>query len=181
VAAGYGEADDAAIYAFRCAENASPPPPSRQRYADVPPYETKDGSTIRELAHPAIHGHRHQSLAEATVPPGTATRLHRHETSEEIYHVTAGHGTLVRGDDTIAVGPGDTVVIPPRTPHALRNDGPSPLRVLCACSPAYAHADTTLVDAPAPGAGRAPTRDGAQRPATSETSAASPGPNRHSP
>ena len=150
VAAGYGEADDAAIYAFRCAE-ARTAAPRPQPYAAVPAYVTKDGSTIRELAHPAVHGHRALSFAEATVPPGGTTRLHRHEASEEIYHVTAGHGRLVRGDETIAIAPGDTVVIPPRTPHALHNDGPQPLVVLCACSPAYAHADTTLLDAAAAG------------------------------
>ena len=40
---------------------------------------TKDGSEIRELMHPAVHGNRKQSLAEATVAAGTARRaLHRH-------------------------------------------------------------------------------------------------------
>ena len=57
------------------------------RYADIPAYVTKDGSVIRELMHPQQHGGRAQSLAEATVPPGTRTLLHRHALTEELYHV----------------------------------------------------------------------------------------------
>jgi len=40
----------------------------KSRHADAAPYVTKDGSEIRELMHPAVHGNRAQSLAEATVP-----------------------------------------------------------------------------------------------------------------
>jgi 3-hydroxyisobutyrate dehydrogenase len=173
VAAGYGEADDAAIYAFRCTE-ARTAAPRPQPYAAVPAYVTKDGSTIRELAHPAVHGHRALSFAEATIPAGGTTRLHRHEASEEIYHVTAGHGRLVRGDETIAIAPGDTVVIPPRTPHSLQSEGPRPLVVLCACSPPYAHADTTLLDATVVGE-RAALLHGARPGAAPETRGAGSG------
>ena len=34
-------------------------------YRDIEPYVTKDGSEIRELMHPAVHGNEKQSLAEA--------------------------------------------------------------------------------------------------------------------
>ena len=37
----------------------------KSAYSSVPPYITKDGSTIRELMHPAVHGNRNQSFAEA--------------------------------------------------------------------------------------------------------------------
>ena len=60
--------------------------------ASIPTYVTKDGSEIRELMHPAVHGNRSQSLAEATILPGTSTQLHRHHLAEELYHVTAGRG-----------------------------------------------------------------------------------------
>ena len=59
------------------------------RYRDIAPYHTKDGSEIRELMQPAVHGNASQSLAEAIVPPGAVTLLHRHLKSEELYHVTA--------------------------------------------------------------------------------------------
>ncbi|GAB7080981.1 cupin domain-containing protein [Megalodesulfovibrio paquesii] len=112
----------------------------------VPAYVTKDGSEIRELMHPAVHGNRNQSLAEATVPPGTNTFAHVHAVSEELYHVVSGQGMMRLGDETFPIAPGETVHIPPGTIHALENTGAVPLVVLCCCSPAYSHEDTLLQD-----------------------------------
>lgn len=117
----------------------------RTRHADIPAYLTKDGSEIRELMHPAVHGNAAQSLAEATVPPGMRTALHRHPRGEELYHVTAGHGLMTLGDETFEIGPGDTVAIAPGTPHCVATLGAAPLRILCCCSPPYAHDDTELL------------------------------------
>mgnify|MGYP002713075440 CR=1 FL=1 len=118
----------------------------RTRYPEVAPYLTKDGSEIRELMHPEQHGNRAQSLAEATVPPSAATRPHYHRRSEEIYHVTAGRGWMSVGTERFEIEPGDTICIPPGETHWVENDGTKPLRILCACSPAYSHEDTVLVD-----------------------------------
>ena len=119
----------------------------RTRYAEVPPYATKDGSEIRELMHPAGSAARQQSLAEATVAPGARTRLHRHRTTEELYHVTAGAGIMTLGSESFAVAVGDTVLIPPGTPHCIEAaSGGAPLRILCCCSPPYAHEDTELLE-----------------------------------
>ena len=122
------------------------PPPHCSRYADSEAFVTKDGSVIRELMHPASHAVRRQSLAEATVAPGTATLLHRHQVTEEIYHIAAGQGLMRLGATTFEVRRGDTVVIAPGTAHNIRNHGRHPLRILCACTPAYAHADTELLE-----------------------------------
>jgi mannose-6-phosphate isomerase-like protein (cupin superfamily) len=119
--------------------------------ADARAYRTKDGSLIRELAHPCPPGgpggtlaSRGLSLAEATVPPGTETFLHRHPVAEEVYHVLAGAGTMTLGGQTFPVAAGDTVVIAPGTLHAVANPGPGDLRILCVCVPAYSHDDTEL-------------------------------------
>lgn len=117
----------------------------RSRRADAAPYLTKDGSEIRELMHPGVHGNRAQSLAEATVPPGAETRLHRHRLTEELYHVTQGQGQMTLGERVFEVQVGDTVCILPGTPHCVRNTGTVPMKILCACSPAYAHDDTELL------------------------------------
>ena len=119
---------------------------TRTRYAEIPAYVTRDGSEIRELMHPAVHGNRRQSLAEATVAPGTHTRLHRHALSEELYHITAGHGLMTLGASCFKVGAGDTVLIPPGTPHRIEATGADALRILCCCSPPYAHEDTELLE-----------------------------------
>jgi mannose-6-phosphate isomerase-like protein (cupin superfamily) len=118
----------------------------RQPYAAVTPYRTKDGSEIRELMHPQVHGNRQQSLAEATVPAGTRTLLHRHRLSEELYHVTVGAGLMRLGDEEFTIAVGDTVLIPPGTPHRVSAIGQQALTILCCCAPAYDHADTELLE-----------------------------------
>jgi len=114
-------------------------------YAAVPAYTTRDGSEIRELMHPSVHDNRAQSLAEALVAPGQTTALHCHHHSEELYHIAAGRGRMTLGDQCFDVGPGDTVCIPPGTPHCIENLGTGPLRILCCCAPPYAHEDTELL------------------------------------
>jgi mannose-6-phosphate isomerase-like protein (cupin superfamily) len=53
---------------------------------------------------------------------------------------------MTLGTEEFDIAGGDTVCIPPGTPHALRNTGTAPLVVLCACTPAYSHADTELLE-----------------------------------
>ena len=119
---------------------------SHVSYAQVVPYITKDGSEIRELMHPAVHGNRSQSLAEARIPVGAGTLLHRHGKSEELYHVTAGRGRMRLGERLFDVAAGDTVCIPPGVVHRIDILGDEVLVILCACSPAYDHDDTELLE-----------------------------------
>lgn len=114
-------------------------------YRNIRPYRTKDGSLIRELMHPSLHGNRNQSLAEAIVPPGTGTRLHKHRRSEELYHVTRGQGLMTLDGRRFPLRSGETLCIPPGTPHCIHNTGSEPLVILCCCAPAYRHADTQLL------------------------------------
>ena len=111
----------------------------------VEPFITKDGSEIRELAGTPTGNSVNQSLAEATVPPGAETEEHYHAVTEEIYFFTAGSGVMKLGDEETTVAAGDTVVIPPGTPHKLRNTGAEPLKLLCCCAPPYSHEDTFLL------------------------------------
>lgn len=119
----------------------------KTHYASVQPFTTKDGSTIRELMHPSVHGNAKQSFAEAIVAVRKSTQLHKHRLTEEIYHVTAGEGRMVLGEKRFAIKPGDTICIAPGTPHCVENTGAVELRILCCCSPAYSHDDTELLDA----------------------------------
>jgi mannose-6-phosphate isomerase-like protein (cupin superfamily) len=114
-------------------------------YAAISSYRTLDGSEIRELMHPDRHGNAKQSLAEATVQPGQETALHQHMRTEELYHIVSGYGRMTLGLERFEVAPGDTICIPPRTPHCIANTGADPLRILCCCSPAYSHEDTVLL------------------------------------
>src|SRR3569833_3402350 len=119
--------------------------PAITAYRAVVPFVTKDGSIIRELMHPQVHGNRMQRLAEAIVPPQSRTLLHRHHLSEELYHVTGGSGRMRLGVFVFFVLVGVLVCFVPGTPHALINPGDTELRLLCASAPAYAHDDTEML------------------------------------
>ena len=112
----------------------------------VESYITKDGSEIRELISPEKDVRAYVSLAEATVVPGTGTRMHVHEKSQEIYHITQGSGMMILGTEEFHVGPGDSVLIPANTRHSIKNTGAESLKILCFCSPAYTHEDTVLLE-----------------------------------
>lgn len=118
----------------------------KTQHADIEPYETKDGSLIRELLHPSKDRVSNQSLAEATIPAGTKTHLHLHRNSEEIYHVTSGQGIMTLGDSIFEIILGDSICIPPGTPHCVENRNRLPLVILCCCAPAYGHEDTELLE-----------------------------------
>jgi mannose-6-phosphate isomerase-like protein (cupin superfamily) len=115
-------------------------------YAEIEPFTTKDGSEIREWAGPVSAPAVNQSLAEATLPPGGATTEHYHRVTEELYLVTEGRGRLRIGGEERDVAVGDCAVIPPGARHKLFNTGDGPLRIVCACAPAYSHEDTVLTE-----------------------------------
>jgi len=110
----------------------------------VEPYKTRDGSMISELMHPAVHGNKNQSLAEARVFPGQTTLLHSHKMTEELYHIMEGEGLMTRGGDVFRVSPGDTIFIEAGKSHCIKNTGSNDLVFLCCCSPAYSHEDTYI-------------------------------------
>ena len=114
--------------------------PRRSR-EDAEPFTTKDGSTIRVLLDAEVAAARKQSLAEATLAPGHATRRHYHARSEEIYFVLEGRGEMEVDGDHEQVGPGDAILIPPGARHQIRAEG-AELRFLCCCAPPYSDEDT---------------------------------------
>jgi len=122
---------------------------AKTEYSALQAFITRDGSQIRELMHPSPHSNKHgvqaQSLAEARVAVGSKTQLHRHHSSEELYHVTGGSGLMTRGNDVFPVQTGDTICILPGTAHCIENTGNEDLVILCCCSPAYADEDTELL------------------------------------
>jgi len=111
---------------------------------DSTPFLTKDGSEIRSLLDRTNSSAAHQSLAEATLPPGGATDAHRHPVTEEIYYVLRGAARMTVGTEQREVGPGDGILIPPGTRHTIENIGAEPLVFLCCCAPPYSHEDTVI-------------------------------------
>ncbi len=109
-------------------------------------YITLDGSRILELIRPEREGSQNLSLARAVIEPGKSTLRHRHHTSEEIYYVLSGEGTLEIGAAIERVGPGDARLIPAGCEHRVTCIGVEPLVILCACAPPYQHTDTELTE-----------------------------------
>ena len=112
----------------------------------VPAFITKDGSEIRELLAHRNSAIRNQSLAEARLPIGGATREHYHPRAEEIYYITQGAGRIRIEGEVRDVVVGDAIAILPGQRHKLWNTGAEPLRLLCCCAPAYEHADTVVTE-----------------------------------
>jgi len=109
--------------------------------SDAEPFVTADGSTIRSLLDRTTAQVRQQSLAEATVRAGTATTRHYHRAAEEIYCLLEGHGVMEIDGERRRVGPGDAILIPAGSWHQITAEV-ADIRMLCCCSPPYAHEDT---------------------------------------
>ncbi len=108
-------------------------------------FTAADGSTVREIAQ-TDSGARNQSLAQASVDPGSETLEHLHRQSEEIYLFVSGTGRMRLGDELFEVRAGQAAVIPPGTRHKLWSTGPDPLVLYCCCSPPYSDEDTRRLE-----------------------------------
>ncbi len=115
-------------------------------YDQLEPFVTLDGSEIREWAGRVSAPAQNQSLAEAMIPVGGATTEHYHRASEELYLVSEGQGRLLIDGEERIIDRGDCALIPPGARHKVFNVGATPLRILCACSPAYSDEDTCLTE-----------------------------------
>jgi mannose-6-phosphate isomerase-like protein (cupin superfamily) len=69
-----------------------------------------------------------------------------HRVSEELYLVSAGRGRLIVEGEERLIAQGDCALIPPGARHKVFNVGDEPLRIVCACAPAYSHEDTFLTE-----------------------------------
>jgi mannose-6-phosphate isomerase-like protein (cupin superfamily) len=112
-----------------------------RQIAAQPPFTTKDGSTIRSILDLSNAPVQNQSLAEASLPPGSATQRHYHKATEEFYFILEGQGLMEINGDAQQVKPGDAILIPMGAWHQITATA-NTLRFLCCCSPPYQHEDT---------------------------------------
>ena len=74
-------------------------------------------------------------LAIATIPPGEMSSPHRHINCESAIFVLSGQGRFLVGErleNSIQIGPGDFIYIPPMAVHAPTNDSEELLKLLVA-------------------------------------------------
>jgi mannose-6-phosphate isomerase-like protein (cupin superfamily) len=84
------------------------------------------------------------TLIDMHVPPGGGPPPHRHD-FEEMFSVLEGEvAVMFRGEELVARA-GETINVPANAPHAFRNVGPAPVRLLCLCAPAGQDEFFTLV------------------------------------
>jgi mannose-6-phosphate isomerase-like protein (cupin superfamily) len=65
------------------------------------------------------------------VPVSQGAPLHQHDDTEQVFYLLEGRGTLVAGNDSFPVEPGDVVRIPMKTLHTIRADKGEPVKYLC--------------------------------------------------
>jgi quercetin dioxygenase-like cupin family protein len=75
------------------------------------------------------------SLLEMNTQPGGGPPPHRHDDTDETFHVIEGEYEIRLGARAYRVGPGDTVFGPRGVAHGFRNVGESAGRLLCFATP----------------------------------------------
>ena len=75
------------------------------------------------------------TLIDMHVPPGGGPPPHRHD-FEEMFSVLEGEVEVTFRGATTTARAGETINVPANAPHAFRNVGESPARLLCLCAPA---------------------------------------------
>lgn len=100
----------------------------------APPAPTHDlgGTRFTALATPS-RGSTDTSVWIVELDPGAAGAAHS-LTREEIFVVLAGQAALTLGGRDSQAEGGDAIVVPPAMEFTLRNEGDTPLRLLC-CMP----------------------------------------------
>ena len=99
---------------------------------ELAPVPTRPGIRARSLAGPK-HGITAFFLQENLLETGASIPLHTHPV-DEVLVVAEGQLTVQAGDETRVVPGGNTVVIPPGTPHRLSNHDAAPVRMLAAAA-----------------------------------------------
>lgn len=69
-------------------------------------------------------------IAEVIIEPQAGPPLHIHHDTDEVLYVVAGTIDFICNGERFQSGPGGLVVIPKGSPHAFRNFGTAPARLL---------------------------------------------------
>jgi len=105
-----------------------------------------DGTLLSEILHPENDPvGMNFSLAHAMLKAGEASLPHRLRESVEVYHILRGRGIMHIDDESVKVGEGDTIYIPPGCVQCIENRGAGDLSFLCIVSPPWRAEDEELV------------------------------------
>lgn len=102
--------------------------------------------TVYETIEPGGGLLRNTGFATVVVDPGKESPPHFHARTEEVYYILEGCGIMTIDGHSQEVRAGDTIAIPLRAVHKIKNPGDEPLRFVCATSPPYSVKDDYEVD-----------------------------------
>jgi quercetin dioxygenase-like cupin family protein len=115
-----------------------------ERAAEHPTFEL-GGNTITSLAAPS-RGAQEVAMFSADLPPGGGLPPHHHD-HFDVFVLTAGEGTVHIDEDTFALSPGDSVVVPTGAVHYVEAgaDGASILVTMVAGTKLFREDDGSVV------------------------------------
>lgn len=90
------------------------------------------------------------AVFEQLAPPGSATPMHRHDTTDEHFYVLSGEVTFHGPNGSSRCRPGTFVTVPRGTVHGFRVTGDGPARLLVLSAPATFEQFVRAVSRPAP-------------------------------
>ena len=114
------------------------------------------GARLCVLAGPADSGGRYD-LIEGSFSPGVQVPPHRHRRYSEQLYVLDGEFTVWAGGRKVVLRPGDDLIIPTGTAHAVAATGSGPGRALVVASPSGFARLITEVGIPDEGRGAPPS------------------------
>ncbi len=79
--------------------------------------------------------HEALSVIEEAMPSGASEKLHFHTRARQFFYVLAGEASMEIGRETVVVGAGQGLEVPPGTPHRIYNWRADPLRFLVISAP----------------------------------------------
>ncbi len=83
---------------------------------------------------------RRLSVIEERVPPGSSESPHYHRYATQLFYLLAGNVRFRHATETLELGPGDAVHVPPGVVHSLENTGSSEAVLLVVSNP-ESHSD----------------------------------------
>ena len=83
-------------------------------------YLVKDNTELKNLI-----------VSSTLLHPNKSTTGHSHSGQEEVHHFVYGQGTMILGESTFFVKPGDVVLVPDGMFHRVHNDTNHDLYFVC--------------------------------------------------
>lgn len=112
-------------------------------HADTPTETSPSGLPVQHLVSEAI-GAEQVFVAQQWLRPDDRVLLHTHQIEEALVFLS-GSGEATLGGETVTIGTGVTLFVPPGIPHGFQNTGGRPLHVLVVF-PGATFAETRIVE-----------------------------------